>query len=93
MGNGLNIRLGVDPIAGLNAPYVLPAELIEYVVEFGMTQLAQVQNLDSGPHNGNYWYSTSDLNLGGVWSEIWTTYIKGLSHGGIRISNAEDALI
>ena len=85
--------MGVDPIVGLNAPYILPADLKEYLADFGMTQLAQVQNLNFGTHNGNYWYSSCDLNLGGVWFEIWTSYTKGILHGGVRINNAKDTLI
>ena len=56
VGNGLKIRLGIDPITGLNAPYILPADLIDYLSDFGMTHLAQIQNLDHGSHSGNYWY-------------------------------------
>ena len=58
-----------------------------------MTHLDQIHNLDHGSHDGNYWYSAQDLNLGGSWSEIWNTYIKGLLHGGIRINDFDDSLI
>ena len=58
-----------------------------------MTHLAQIQNLDYGPLSENYWYTAHDLNLGGAWSEIWTSYTKGLLHGGIRINNTKDSMI
>ena len=60
----MSIRLGIDPVAGLNAPYILPAGVKDYLADFGMTQLAQVQNLELGTLGENYWYSATNLNLG-----------------------------
>ena len=40
VGNGLIIRLGVDPIAGLDASYILPEELRDYLVDYGISYLA-----------------------------------------------------
>ena len=65
VGNGSNIRVGVDPIAGLNTQYLLSEDLREYVTNLGITNLAQEQNLDVYGHAFNCWYSVSDLNLGG----------------------------
>ena len=36
---------------------------------------------------------TSDLYLGGEWDEQWCAYVKGLTHGGIRIGIFEDTLL
>ena len=65
MGNGLNIKVGVDPIARLNSQYLLSEELREYLNDMGISYLAQVQNLDVGGSEGSNWYSASDLYLGG----------------------------
>ena len=43
----------------------------------------------------------TNLNLGGVWVEQWSSFVKGLSHGGIKslshggikIGNHEDSLL
>ena len=34
-----------------------------------------------------------DLDLGGEWAEQWTSFVKGLSHGGIIIGEKEDSLL
>ena len=93
VGNGLNIRLGVDPIAGLNAQYLLFEDLRDYLADLGITKLAQAQNLEVYGHEFNCWYTASYLNLGDDWVLQWSTYVKFLSHGGIRIGNSEDTLL
>ena len=45
-----------------------------------------------GP-NGPKWYSATDLLLGGERAAQWSSYIKGLTHGGIRLGNVEDKII
>ena len=93
VGNGLKIRLGVDPIAGLDSSYLLPANLRDYLTDFGISNLAQDLNLEGYSKGFNCWYSSTDLNLGGVWDELWSSFTKGLSHGGIKIGNHEDSLL
>ena len=93
MGNGLKIRVGIDPIAGHNLQYILSEELREYLTDLGITYLAQAHNQDGCGLDGTGWYSTSDLLLGGEWATQWSSYVKGLSHGGIRIGHTEDRLL
>ena len=93
MGNGLKIRLEVDPIAVLDSSFYLPEDLKEYMSDYGITSLAETHNLDGPSISLNYWYSATDLNLGGVWAEQWSSFVKGLSHGGIKIGNHEDSLL
>ena len=64
VGNGLNVRIGIDLIVSINAPYLLPADLREYLADYGITHLTQAQNLDFGSHCENFWYSAANLNLG-----------------------------
>ena len=40
MGNGLNIDLGIDPIAGLDSSFFLPEDLRDYLSDYGITSLA-----------------------------------------------------
>ena len=40
MGNGKDIKIGVDPIAGLNSDFVLPRDLRAYLEDFGISSLA-----------------------------------------------------
>ena len=28
-----------------------------------------------------------------IWADLWTSFFKGLSHGGIKIRNFEDSLL
>ena len=41
MGNGLKIKVGVDPIAGNNSQYLLSEELRDYLNDLGISYLAQ----------------------------------------------------
>ena len=43
--------------------------------------------------DGPKWYSATDLLLGGEWAAQWSSYIKGLTHGGIRLGNVEDKIL
>ena len=67
VGNGQCIMLGVDPIAGLNAPFMFFEGLREYICDFGIAHLFQDHNLEIGPDNQDYWYTAADLNLGCMW--------------------------
>ena len=93
MGNGLKIKVGVDHIAGLNSLHLLSEDLIDYLNDMGISFLAQAQNLDVCSSDGPTWYSATDLLLGGDWAAQWCSYVKGLTHGGIRIGNVEDKLL
>ena len=93
MGNGLKIRVGIDPIAGLNSQYILFEELREYLTDLGISHLAHAHNLDGCGLDRTIWYSASDLLLGGSWADQWSSYVNGLSHGGIRIGHSEDRLL
>ena len=65
MGNGLKIRLGVDPIARHNSQYLLSEDLRDYLFDLGISNLAQAQNLDVCGFDGSNWYTAFDLYLGG----------------------------
>ena len=68
MGNGLKIKVGIDPIARHNSLYFLSEELRDYLTDLGITYLAQAQNWDVCATDGPNWYSASDLLLGGDWA-------------------------
>ena len=89
----MNIRLGVDPIPGLNAPFLLSDGLRDYLTDYGITHLTHAQNLDGEAQGPNYWYTAEDLHLAGEWVEKWSDFVQGLSHGGIKIHNTEDTLL
>ena len=76
MGNGLKIRVGIDPIAGLNSQYILSKELRHYLTDLGITHLAHALNLEGCRLDGTVWYSASDLLLGGIWADQWTSWVN-----------------
>ena len=83
----------MDPIVGLDTSYILSESLRDYLTNYGITYLAKAQNLEGDTCGLNYWYSASDLHLGAEWVEQWTDFIKYLTHGGIKIRNAEDSFL
>ena len=85
--------MGIDPIARNNLWYILSEELKDYLTDMGISYLAQAQNLDVGGTDKPNWYTATDLLLGGDWAAQWSSYVKGLTHGGIRIGNDEDKLL
>ena len=93
MGNGLKIKVGIDPIAGHNSLYFLSEELREYLTDLGITYLTQAQNLEVCGTDAPDWYSASYLLLGGDWAAQWSSYVKGLTHGGIRIGHTEEKML
>ena len=44
IGNGMNIKVGIDPIAGVSFDYTLPEELILYLEDYGILTLSDVLN-------------------------------------------------
>ena len=92
-GNGKNIKVGIDPIAGVSSDYTLLEDLRLYLEDYGIHTLSDVLNRRVSTSSTDYWLSADALELGGLCKEAWSNYIKGLQHGGIRISNTPDTLV
>ena len=86
-GNGKNIKVGIDPIAGLTSDFILPEDLGLYLEDYGILSLSDVLNRGVATTSTDYWITAEELELGGQWKEAWSQYIKGLQHGGIHINN------
>ena len=41
----------------------------------------------------SYWLSLDDLFLGGSWKAEWESYISGMPHGGIKLTNENDSIL
>ena len=63
VGNGEDIRIGIDPIIGTENLVVLPQDLREYLEDYGIVTLAQARNFSLGAKS--YWFTAEDLDLGG----------------------------
>ena len=61
--------------------------------DYGICTLSDVLNRGEATSSSDYWIAADDLELGVLWKEAWSNYIKGLQHGGIRISNKLDTLV
>ena len=92
IGNGKNIKVGIDPIAGVSSDFTLPEYLKSYLEDYGILTLSYALNRGIATSLIDYWITTDELELGGLWKDAWTNYIKGLQHGGIRISHLPDKL-
>ena len=63
MGNGSDIRLGVDLVVGLSNSYILPVDLRAYLEDYGINTLAQARNKTS--FAAGYWFTAEELDLCG----------------------------
>ena len=68
VGNGENIRVGLDLIVGMGSPYSLPKNLRDYLEDYGILSLDQARNYS--PDARSYWLTADDLDLGGDWKII-----------------------
>ena len=91
VGDGKNIRIGLDPIADLDSYFLLPRHLRDYLEDYGITSLIHARNYSLGAPS--YWLTASDLELGGEWYHIWNNYIRGLENGRIRLGMNSDSLL
>ena len=93
VGDGKRIRLGVDPIAGLNSSFMLSEGLRDYLCDYDISTLNLPYNLGDGANLQSYYLSATDLDLGGSWKDQWTDYVKGLTHGCIKLKEVKDTLL
>ena len=76
VGNGNDIILGIDPIVGSQATYLLPLELREYLAVLDIVTLSQAHNTQ--PNAQHYWFTVEELNLAGDLKLAWDGLIRGL---------------
>ena len=88
VGNGTEVRVGVDPIVGLGCSYILPDELRYYLEDYGICTLDQARN-----HTTRFWFSAEELDLCEEWSNPWKLYIRGLEFNRIRLKEETDSLL
>ena len=69
MGNGKNIKVGIDPIVGVSSVHVLLADLRSYLEDYGILTLSDAHNRGIATSSTDYWISVDELELGGLWKE------------------------
>ena len=63
----------------------------EYLFDYGLYSLHNSRNLGAGLNEQSYWLTVDGLELGGRWKVEWSCYIRGLTHGGIRLNGKRDS--
>ena len=91
VGDGKNTKIGLDPIVGMDSSFLLPKDLRDYLEDYGITSLIHARHYSLGAPS--YWFTASDLDLGGDWHHIWNNYIRGLENGRIRLGMTVDSFL
>ena len=91
-GNGQSIKLGIDPIIGLESFHFLSEDLREYLRDYGIHTLQDARNEGLGLNCQSY-CTPVDLELGGRWKVEWDDFINNLLQGGLRLSYQPDKLV
>ena len=90
--------MGVGPFIGVGRGregdcfYKLSYYLISYLSNLGYNNIAHIKNAGSVISNVTYWLSTIDLGLNGRLVVEWFSYIDGLFHLSISLTN-EDGIL
>ena len=94
VGNGKNIKVGIDPIIGIEEDYKLSSNILNYLDDIGYTTLAQIRRPIWRNRDCSYSLTTKDLGLIIQESTIeLEAYVKNLNLAGRRLSMEEDSLI
>ena len=91
-GDGWSIRIGRDPIMGLNGVYRLSNRLLSHLLDNRIYYLAQAaKNIDGDCLTG--WLDAQDINLNGILATEWNDYTYKLRNSGLRLHQCKDSLI
>lgn len=93
LGKGSKIRLGKDPVVGLDTSYKLSEGLIKELNDRGIKRLCQFASYGNVNLIGTSWKSTTELNLQNHYKDWRNEYIWGLKHSGIQFVDREDKLV
>ena len=88
VGNGRQIKVGADPMVGMDCSYILSDELRHYLLDYGISTLDQAFNYSTG-----VWFTALELDLCDEWSYQWNLYIKGLRSNRILLKEEPDTLL
>lgn len=93
VGNGKQMRLGMDPQLASGLNHLLPIEVREALEDQGISHLSHVVDPDRTNLWHQAWKTSQSLNLNGDMSIMWGHYIEALLSSHIPITNREDELI
>lgn len=92
IGNGRQVRIGLDPFAGItDESYRLPEQLVIKLQSRGYGRLANIRCASGS--SLHYWLSSRDLGLSSLEVVYWNRYLDILHRHGIRLTNNDDVLV
>lgn len=93
VGCGSQIKVGVDPIIGLEHDYLLPTIIPQYLDIIGLSTLDKIHHQNNGRANSQKWFTAQDLGISGYLARIWENYTNKLNSAGVHLSNSVDKLV
>ena len=93
IGNGAQVRIGLDPWPGSGNAHILPEGLIRHLNNRGIKYLAQIGDLQRSTIFTQAWVTDRQWHLTAEWTEYWKGYIQALTESHIKLHEEEDELI
>ena len=93
VGCGEEIRLGIDPVLGLEVQFLSSPSLIAFLNAQDIWHLSQVRNCSGSMFLEDYWFTAGYLGLPGDLAFEWSNFILALNFVGIKVLEKSDDLV
>lgn len=93
VGNGYQIKLGMDRIIGVNSTGLLSTETLQLLHDRGLFYLNQVHICHTNDRRDAHWLTARALHLSGTVGVEWQSYTNGLTHVGIVLNEYLDTMV
>ena len=92
VGSSREVRIGIDPMAGMEDSSLLSCQLIAHLNNHGVVSLDHIHRTSFSRDYGSHWLKATDLGLGGSLKTKWDHYLAALRATGIQITLDSDLL-
>lgn len=93
LGDGTKIRLGEDPILGMEDNHKLSKGLINHLHEKGISHLFKIKEHNDDMMGGKGWMNANSLNLSPKYYVEWNSFTKSLRTFGIFLCEMDYNLL
>ena len=93
VGCGEEIRLGIDPVLGLEVQFLSSPSLIAFLNAQDIWHLSQVRNCSGSMFLEDYWFTAGYIGLPGDLAFEWSNFILALNSASIRLTEKADDLV